>query len=428
MRYCLMLCILFCSVGLARAQQLIPAAERAQMLSLIPYVADDSVRATLEDPTLVLYDEARMPVYYQIAGGGNADQGRTTGFSNAKFNISGDFPESRKPHGVGGNANTSSHFPWTSEPGLTHRAKNVADFKAFWLPKKPDGTPWPVVWYRVPVMRNFSNTTIMAYNWTFPVGTRFFEFAVQQHPTTGEHYVFDIRMRERELDGWAVDAFRPYRDAAHLASLVRQMEPQWQAKPKVAAVVYRLEDKQVTFQRLVLDSASDRTKEAFRVHAWRNPLPDMGRENDVIVEKILDQTAWQSVLGVDFQKDSQGNGAAAPYFDNPAGFSVTAARADIDFTRVNRESCARCHRDTLTAARRLDRNIGWYGFVRGNLGKRTTGGGILSWHPVEPSSIRFGSGAQQPRMRAAFVTSGILEPYVQAKHPADKYTLLRDPL
>lgn len=417
--------------------QIIPQAEREQMLALVPWIDDAKIREILSDPTLMLYDEDRMGVAYQIEQGNSLNGGSVLTFSNAKFNIArgrgNDFPENQKANGVGGNPNTTSHFPWAPGPGLIGRTDNVDDFKGVWLPKRADGSPWPIVWYRANVRRNIGNQPIRAWNWTFPKGTHIFEFMVMRRPSDGEVFMFEVRLRARELDTWAVDVFRPFPKSHQFVAALKREVPDWQENEGVRRMVAHLEAKPVAFQKMRLHD--DNRSRNFRVVTFVDKIPDMGRENDDLVGRLLDSAPWRSALDEYWRVDPEGNRVPAPATEAP--FSIVPANADLAFTSVNRVSCARCHRDSLKAARQMDNVKKWWGHVRGNLGSSETGGGILSWHPMDPDLLQGTrrvlpvanvNGRTGQRWRPEFIEAGIFTKYDPAEHPDAMYRLLRDPL
>ena len=388
---CLALLLWFATAqGLFSQVQIASPQRLAEFRQALPEVADRDLAKILADPATIFYDQQSMPAAYQLGNG-------STSFHSPLFNISGDPSDNQKPHGLGGNGNVD--FPWRfGVPGGTQRCSGVSSFKFISLPHAPAGRFLPVVWWKQTLPDPLGETR--GYSWTFPVGTVFGEVITQRSPS-GHDVVFEIRTRRRERDFWDVDVFRPFGTPKELTAALRKVKPDvseklcWQIENMPASQVGELSDAH--------------PQHAFVARSAVVGIPALGSEETV--NSLLQSTPFRSVLGGEWT-----SGVAAPTVDS--GYNIVPARYDGAFVGADDQSCAKCHDSALKAAREFDRRRGWYGFVRGS-------DGILSWHPVEPSSISYNGGRREFVLRRKFVEARIVERYDSAKHPGSVYNRIK---
>lgn len=410
MKNVLVFCLLlFVSPVSAQQARFVPVQKDREFRELVPRLSNEATEQLLrEDSNVLYYTIAEMPRSFQFAG----NNGRArTGFRWFGHNFSGDndpvFHSSLQPHGRGGNANVD--FPWRADvPGGTHRCRNVTSFKAMWLPPREDGNGRkPIVWFYQNLPNPISSAGFdPAYGWVFPRGTRFFEFLVQYGPT-GYAYVFEIRERERNIDGWSVEVYRPFPTAASLAERIKAVRPAWESQPHLFRLVSHLENADTLESRVLRDR--NRTQTAFAVRAGYDAMPAIG--DDDLVAELLMTTQFQPCAGYAW-KMAGGLTANAAGFEEDT-FHVVPSRYDGAFISVDRDGCMKCHESTNVHARLFDQGRGWYGYVSGS-------DGILSFSIVDVTAI--GVRDNKPvAWRRELLQNGWLERYDPSRHSTEIY-------
>lgn len=407
----------------AHAQtQLVPPAKLKAMLATLPECEDPTIfepgefQDILKDPTTLWYTHAEMPPAYQIGGGADGNIGPLR-FADVMINVSNAAGEGDKPDGEGGSMNIDS--PWRPRPGGTARVVNLRDFKGMWLPKKPDGKPYPVAHYqRVFTDQRRRGDRATGTDWIFPVGTVFIEVLHQRGPD-GRDYVFEIRIRKRVTGSWEADVLRPFPTMASLERELRKMNPQWHLDEKTREVVRLLRDDERKVPTFTLvesepgESFQNQTDDivTFKGEAKIDFLPELANDHNAATKYLLTNTAFTSALREDW---TIGNDAH--------GFGLVPYQYDGQFIEPSFIGCMECHRHCGLASRLFDRGRGWQGALRGGNEQ------IISWHPIEPSSyVRTKQGRPGPVVfRQAFIDAGMLERWEPDRHPAKMYHLLRE--
>lgn len=422
--YIVAVCLGLLPGGVLAQVQIMPASKIRLIESHLPRIEPGLVRDVIEDPTGVWYDIESMGVAYQIGTTISADQEFAQtgmiGVANAFFNVSGEFPDNRKPNGFGGNLNAmdSGSFPWSPKPGGTKSSSNVESVKRFWLPKKDDGSPWPVVWFKTELEGVFNpEPTVTGFDWTFPIGTVFLEFIFVNDAASQQHYVAEIRARIREEDHWDVEIMKPFRNADDLRKAIVDARPRWRESPELVAFVSHLQNNRTVKTASLSDNTpgnrvfGTRPGDAFKATAKFDPLPPLDRK---LVAELLDTTEFKKSVGFEWKP-----GAVAP--TTSSAFHIVPEDYDGAFVGFDSIGCANCHRSTQISARRHNPQSGKYGWARGNRG------GILSWQPFALQSLtNFAN--PTPQMRPEFVNAGMLERFSKAKHPESVYRRLDGPI
>ena len=388
MRHATIFGVLCCTVAYAQVQ-IEPTKRINHWKSLLPVVEDIDTAAAFRDPATIWYSTDSITPAHQM------ENENETRFSRVGYNVSADFPESRKPDGKGGNANVD--FPW-AKPGGTHRSSGVKSFKFLNLPtrRSDTGDRWPIVWYRQQLPRDPFSGFSRGYGWSFPTGTQFGEILTLRTPA-GRDRVFEVRTRTRKINGWSPSILRPYRTSQELIAGIKRRRPnRGPALNKAIAIMQTSPLKLATLQD------TNRTKKGFVQEAWMDVLPDL--EDDALVEQLFDEPFKESF------GDSWKGDAIAPTTDAP--FHIVPTNYDGAFLG----DCMSCHDSTGQTARSFDRRRGWYGNVRGS-------DGILSFHPVARSAIGNGT-TRSVVFRREFVATGILERFDPTIHPNNVYTKL----
>lgn len=410
-------------------QQAIPADELVKMRALMPQIEDENyggLNEKLHSPDSFIYTSESLGSLYQMGFEGRQRNQGGIGFADAKLNIAHVFfpqdqPESKRADGSGGNANV--HFPWPLIPGAVHLSRNEFDdsytgdaspgvvpggvdhFKVMWLPPG-----WPVVWWRMKYQDAFDpRNTDTVVNWSFPVGTVFFEVMTLTGPD-GNYYTFEVRCRIRESDRWVVDRFVPYPTAKDLVHTLGDQQSRFVSflKNRDTAIQYRLTSRDRGSRRFGTPGR------IFDVRAQQDTLPPLPV---ALVKTLLTDRTFYSSLGKQWKP-----GCNAPTTE--AEFHIVPPKYIGAFLGNDGAGCANCHADGLLPARAADAEIGWYGYIRGNRVKRKRGGSILSFHPQEPSASIGSREAQKFVPNKALTAAGMLAKFDEAKHLASMYTRL----
>ena len=385
---------------------------------LLPRVADGERAAQLRDPGMMWYTHREMPPAYQHATGNGYVE---TTFHSAFYNISGDPSDQGGgfDRQAGGNANRE--FPWSLAPGGAHNA-DVRSFKGLLLPRKPDGGVWPVAWFRQDLpsrgQRIVSSGGRLAegrpsrfnygWGWVFPRGTVFVEATTMDSPS-GHDQVCELRFRIRESDAWGVDMIRPFETAESLAEAIKETWPNWEADSVRRAAVATLEAPPKA-QKVRLADTMHHTKMAFDVTAFVEELPPL-RPADV---SQLFQREWVSCLGGHWREEPP---ITAPTLSRRE-FNLLPPNYHLSMLGNDRDGCMRCHESANEHATVFQIPRGWYGRVRGS-------DGIMSWHPVDPSSVARSGERRDVQMRDRFGRSGVIEAFDPAKHPPEIYSRIK---
>ncbi|MFM9961465.1 MAG: hypothetical protein ACKV2Q_09580 [Planctomycetaceae bacterium] len=373
------------SVETCRAQaQLMSAEKEAALRASIPAIDDDVLARKIGEATL--YTDAEMPPAYQfqpLAGGQGVD-GTVFYTPEARLNNIRRF------------TNGNKEFPWRTPGGLDFAESVTDEFRFIWLPKRGDGTPWPVVIYRDQLEKSDSvNMPIpTGYRWIFPADTVIGEVLVMKF-SDGMLYTYEMRVRTRELDDWDVEIFRPFPTLESLKQRIADLRPG-------AEVLTKFDSAEMTIESL---EDREHPRRAFQATATTYRLPPI--PND-LAKQLLSTTPFRSSVGEAFVEGSKSR-AFAPTAEHQE--SIVPPKYLATFLGSERESCANCHQHTL---RHVDRfqNSEWYGYIRGS-------DGIFSFHPVEPASI--GPPDKRVVLRRALTESGMVATFDPSLHPNSIY-------
>ena len=363
-----------------------PAKER-QFRTYLPRVEDaPEVEELLRDPRLILYTEAEMPRVYQLW------DNQLQGIHSAYYNISANGSE---PYGNG-----NIEFPWGTPAG-THRSRYVRSFRFLRLPYDNQGRTWPIVWYR----RQLSGDGSLGYAWTFPIGTVVGE-VLQQRASNGHYYTFELRLRIREADDWAVDVYRPFPTTEHLAERIRELRPKFDQNPSLVRLMQHLEKPKRLPNLTLVDYHPRRT---FQQRMGVDSLPPI---DDRLAIELLTSTPFRSVLGQPWRFGADGNYTFAPTTSDT--FHVVPQNYDAGFISVDRHSCVRCHETVNQHVNQFQSGRDWYGRIRGS-------DGIFSFHPFDTSAIAGNGFGRGVSMRRDMIEAGLLAPFSQRQHASSVY-------
>lgn len=359
--------------------QFIDSAELSQTLKHLPHVADDFMDQILKNPNTMWYDEETMVFAYQDSFGA------PTGPEGLRAN--------RVAYDTGSNATepdirllteffepTKFKFPFGLTAGGTDTSNTYV--LNFWAPPKDDaGQTLPVLWWK-----NSSH-----WHWTFPVGTVIGEVLMLRDPDQpSEWYVFEIRSRLRQLEGWKTDVFRPFISAIEMAEAIKASRANWQ-ESDLANLVQHLETP-ATLTPATLESKPF-AKIFEPINGFYDYLPET-KDKDLIKE-FLSQRTFQSTMNTKWKT----NGSDSTYAPASKGtFQIVPAGYIGGMLATNEASCSRCHNQTSRPLGQLDSRVVLYGEIWGE-------DQIFTWHPFKPIkemfSVSDGSRMANPRMQQA---------------------------
>lgn len=369
---------------LVRSRFSLMTAEREALYRrLLPRVSDKEVAAALASQDLLLYTDYEMPQAYQFW------DGQFPGIHSPDYNVSANGSE---PIGNG-----NREFPWNAPAG-THRAPGVRSLHFVLLPRDDQSRLLPIVWYRKPL----SGDGATGYGWTFPTGALVGEILSLRGPD-GRDYPFEMRVRRRERAHWEVDAFRPFPTSSSLSERIKELRPDWEARPNLARFCRYLDEPQELPIRTLADSQP--MLRAFAQRMGVDTLPAL--EDDALVAELLQQTTFQSATGQSWRDGKNQTVTFAP--TTLASFHVVPANYDAGFVAVDSKSCRRCHETANQSVRDFDAGRDWYGRIRGS-------DGIFSFHPFSPDSISDNGFPRGVRMRSELERAGMLERFDAKRH------------
>ncbi len=329
----------------------------------LPRVGDTETETRLKAADTIWYDEESMVYLYQdsieVVVGGRANcVGREVGETNT-------LPAIHKLVNYFG-PDYRFMFPFRTAAG-TDDVTNVKVIN-FWSPPLKGGRALPVKYWR-PTGRG-------RWNWTFPVGTLFGEVLLEKGPD-GNYYAFEVRTRKRYLDGWEVNAFRPFPRAEDLANAIEAEEPDWGMSVDLRKLVTHLRNPAT----LVPDRMESKPygKIFPTIEGAIDPLP--GIANTQLIATLLSKTVFVSAEGKIWKENGKLQSYAA---GSQADFHIVPKGYKMGLIPVNEVSCARCHSETGRRLGDLEFDIQLYGEVWGE-------DRIFTWHLFEPNPNIFGT-------------------------------------
>lgn len=393
-----------------RALDLMPQARLTEIAARVPCIAPGSLRDVFESTRTFWYDKKSLTPGYQDSFGDNVIapigmRPNTIDPSLINTAVAGGHEQIFSELGV-------FHFPFGKPIGDVTNVE-VVDF---WQPPQANGAVLPVVqWKRDP------NQYTHRIEWMFPAGTVFGELIFMVEG--GVKYPFEIRTRTRTLDGWTVDAYRPFPTAAQFADAIearRTARAEWANSAALTALVSQLRSGGLS----AFHVAGTHFQGAFVPReSGMDTLPAMTGTDAELVHELLMTTPFKSSRGV-YWKSTSGMkawaaGAAGTGSIVPKGYN--AAAIEVDDT-----SCSSCHRDAGRPFKTWYDNILAYGELWGN-------DEIFTWHPFTLNKFVDANGEvvnfnyDNREIRPDFVAAGLIAPYSANTHPASIYKrIVRD--
>jgi hypothetical protein len=375
----------------------IDAKERQAYLKNLPKIADQQINAAMHSNESIWYDEDSMVFVYQDSFG------NPTGPEGLRAN--------RVAYDVGSTASVPDiralteyfelqtfKYPFSITAGRMDRGNSEAVY--FWQPPKDEsGNRLPVVWWK----------SGSHWNWVFPVGTVIGEVLLvrDESAPASEWYVYEIRSRVREIDGWRTDVFRPFTRAIDYADAIKKARKDWQSTD-LKQLVAHLEDG-TTLTPGKLDSKSYE-KAVPSLQGFYDYLP--ATKDAALIKSLLRKTVFKSAMNTEWKR----SGDKVTYAPaTSASFQIVPKKHIAGLFENNEASCARCHDQTGRPLGQLDKRATLYGEIWGE-------DHIFTWHPFEPvvDMYSVSDGSRIPSKR--LVRAGLL---VQKK-PASGDNIYRE--
>ena len=124
----------------------------------------------------------------------------------------------------------------------------------------------------------------------------------------GRDYCFEVRVRFRQIDDWAIDVFRPFPRSEDLAEGIKTLRPNWQEQPALASAVKLLSGPTVLPERKLVDQHPRKT---FQQSMGVYVLPSL--EDDELVKELLSKTTFKSALGNPWAEGTNGGRRGGPH-------------------------------------------------------------------------------------------------------------------
>jgi hypothetical protein len=282
-------------------------------------------------------------------------------------------------------------FPFSiAQGGHEHSQVYVLNFWA--PPKSVDGKPLPVLWWR-----NGSH-----WHWTFPVGTVIGEALLQQDPDSpADWYVFEYRVRTRELNSWKTDIFRPFTSAREMADAVKESRPGWESTD-LGQLVTHLENN----DSLVPGRLESKPYAAIfspMTGAW-DYLPATSDRD--LIREFLSKRLFSSSMGRVWKSGETLKTYAAA---SESGFQIVPKGYIGGLFEPSESSCSRCHEQTGRPLGQLNGRVVLYGEIWGE-------DQIFTWHPFEVATDIFTVSDGSRRENKRLVAAGLIR---NAKPAAD---------
>ena len=369
----------------AFGQEAVPPKPAAEKFSFLTPERDAYFRRLIiwptvrDNPHTYIYSDREVTPAYQFDHNGMS-------FHAVNYNISANGSE---PFGNG-----NREFPWNA-PGGAHRCTNVRSFKFFTLPKKSDGTSWPIVYW---------GGNGKEVSWVFPIGTVLGEALIMDDESRPDvSRVFETRTRQRVLNDWVVAVWRQWPDADTLIDAIQNLRDNWQETPELVRLVKHLRDPATLKKDYRLSDRNHPTR-GFEAVADVDELPEIPAAD---VDQLTETGRFYETHGQNFRGNS-----GCP--TTKAKWHVVPANYDAGFINQDQASCQKCHESVQKQIRLFDGRRDWYGNVRGS-------DESFSLHPALESSISHNGYAAPQQMRDV---PGVFERFDPVKHPQKKYSVI----
>jgi hypothetical protein len=375
--------------------QLLDPAKLASYKGALPSVAFGVLTEIMNSPRTLWWDkETIRPAYQDTVGDGNIAP------IGARFNSEGRpliVPEGKKFFAEDGK---TWSFPFAHTAG-TDTSTNVVIVNFLHLPAK-NGQTLPVVYRTISDRAALGGLGLHRWTWWYPKGTMVGEIIFMKDPSGGL-VTSEIRTRERYLDGWATNVWRPFPTAASLSAAIKTQRPDWAAKPNLKAVVEHLENNATLTP---LTRATPAWNNIITLSGAVDTLPDIG--DPALVKDLLTKTPFVTAYKDTWKTNGTLRAFAA---SSKSTFSVVPDNYEASLLEVNEKSCAGCHDQASRLINDFEPRAVLYGDIWGS-------DQVFSFHPFDQSLIRGPTAGDNRAVRPALAP--IVVRFDPAKHsPAD---------
>lgn len=347
--------------GLAKAGlQFIDPKDLSAYLKNLPHIEDPHLDDVLHSSSTVWYDENSMVFTYQDSFGS------PTGPEGLRANRVGyDVGSTASEPGIRALVEyfelQGFKYPFSITAGRFDRDNAQAIY--FWsLPRDRQGRAIPVTYWK-----NGSH-----WHWVFPVGTVIGELLLLRGSgSASEWYAHEVRTREREIDHWKTDIFRPFPRAVDMAAAIKRFRRNWQSSDLKQLVEYLENDETLTPG--LLDSKSyERVVPS--INGYYDQIP--GTKDYALIRTLLSKVMYRSAMGAEWKR----SGDKVSYAPTTmANFHIVPRRYIAGLLENSEKSCARCHAQTGRPLGQLDPRTVLYGEIWGE-------DQVFTWHPFKVTS------------------------------------------
>jgi hypothetical protein len=367
----------------------------AQIRNSMPALFDQRMHSVMHSPQTMWYDETAIVPGYQDSMGSPVGM-RPNTIESILINLA-------VPGGWERLFAFRGRFNFPFGTGGADRSPNLVKINFWHVPRDESGI-LPVVYWRL----NFSR-----WRWLFPKGTIMGEVLLVKL-SNGSTPVFEVRTRERTLDGWVNAIFRPYLTSTSLSRAIKSHRPDWASNPKLRSAVNHLE------------SSGTLSSSVLRTQQYAGSFADQSGYLDVVpslgdaplVEELLRPAVFQPVRSNIVWKSDGGKVAFAA--SSASGDNIVPSSYDGGMLAVDDVSCRRCHDQAGRQIGNFHDEMVLYGELWGE-------DETFSWHPFENSKFVDQQGNvknfndDNRSLRSDFAAAGLVVPYDRNRHPASIY-------
>lgn len=338
--------------GAGAVEQLMPAAALARIKAALPEVEDQKLRAILKNEQTLWYDADVMAESYQDSVGASDNEHWPDLVAADESTIGGLHNRAKKRW----------QFPFGATAGTDDSSNiRVEHFAAFPATGGQVDT--------VKIKQVTRNAERPAWTWTYRPGTVFGEVLFIKD---GENLLpTEIRVRTRMVDGWAMNAFRPFPEATDLAAAIKDRKPNWEGTPNLRALVHYLGDA-TTLKAASLRAATGLAS-TFSQDGYIDVLPDF--KDDELVRTLLKSTPFRAAYDTAWKT----NGNKVTYAaSTKSKLSIVPNNYMAGLIQVTDDSCMRCHKEAGRLVSEFYDALYLYGEIWGK-------DGIFSFHPYDES-------------------------------------------
>lgn len=387
------------------APVLLDATTLARYRAALPRVAFQRLQSVLDAPSTLWWDkETITPSYQDSVGDGSYTPIGARANSQGRAVI---VPEGKRLFSDDG---ATWSFPFAHTAGMD-RSEGILVVNFLSLPAaNAAGDPWPVVYWTFDDNSALGGLGLHRWSWMFPKGTMIGE-VVFLETSTGALLPTEIRFRERYLEGWATNAFRPFPTALHLSAAIKSARADWASSPTLSALVAHLESP-ATLTPASLSSPD--FGDIFTISGHLDELPPI--QDPALVEQLLTTTTFIAAYGEPWKED---NGRKTFYATTAEAVSVVPSHNDAGLLEVREATCHQCHTAAGRAIHEFEPAAILYGDIWGM-------DQIFSFHPWDETRyVTFNN--ENREVRPELDSGGIVVPYDAARHPASVYNELPPP-